>query len=154
MPNLAMLLPLLALQSQQLTAAELSIGGAAAMARRTFAGAEVGLAHRPSSDTRIAAAFAGGELAGRTAARAQVTLQLMINPFARTGVGLYGGVGAAFLARRGSPGQGFLAVLLGIERAPGRRHSGYLELGLAGGMRAAVGWRVRWFPSWWRGRGG
>jgi hypothetical protein len=61
-------------------------------------------------------------------------------------------VGGAFIARRGSPGQGFLAVLLGFEGAPGRRQGWYLELGFAGGVRAAAGWRARWFPPWWSGR--
>jgi len=42
-----------------------------------------------------------------------------------------------------------MAVLLGVERAPGRRQGWYTELGFAGGVRAAVGWRMRWFPKWW-----
>jgi len=48
-------------------------------------------------------------------------------------------------ARRGSPGQGYLAVLLGLEGAPGRRQSWFVEAGLGGGVLAAAGWRVRWF---------
>jgi hypothetical protein len=130
----------------------MSVGAAASMARRTFAGAELGLAHRPSTDSRIALALAGGTAAGRAAARAQLTLQLLVNPAVRSGTGLYAGVGAVFSARHASPGQGFLAVLLGLEGAPGRRASWYVELGLAGGVRAAAGWRVRRFPAWWRGR--
>jgi hypothetical protein len=63
---------------------------------------------------------------------------------------MYAGFGGAFTARRGSPGQGFLAVLLGVEQMPGRRQGWYAELGLAGGVRAAAGWRMRWFPRWWR----
>lgn len=144
-------MPLLALQSQQLTATELSVGAASSMARRTFGGAELGLAHRPSTDSRIALAVAGGTAARQAAARAQLTLQLLVNPSVRAGVGMYAGVGAAFVARRESPGQGFLVVLLGFEGAPGRRQSWYVELGLAGGVRAAAGWRVRRFPAWWRG---
>ena len=147
----ALLFPIRSVHSQQLTATELSVGAATAMARRTFAGAELGIAHRPSAESRIALALAGGAAAGRAAARAQVTLQLLVNPSVRSGAGLYAGVGAAFVARRGSPGQGFVAVLLGFEGAPGRRQSWYLELGLAGGVRAAAGWRLRRFPAWWRG---
>jgi hypothetical protein len=145
----------LALQSQQLTATELSLGAAASMARRTFIGAELGIAHRPSGESRIALALAGGSAppGERAAARAQVTIQLLVNSAARAGVGIYAGVGAAFLARRGSPGQGYLAVLLGVEGAPGRRQSWYVEGGLGGGARAAGGWRLRWLPRWWTGRG-
>ena len=149
MPSLLFLVSVLALQSQQLTATELSLGGATVMAQRTFVGAELGLAHRPSGESRVALALAGGTIAERAAARAQLTLQLLVNPAARSGPGFYAGVGGAFMARRGSPGQGFLAVLLGFEGAPGRRHGWYLELGFAGGVRAAAGWRARAFPQWW-----
>ena len=154
MPNLLFLVSVLALQSQPLTATELSVGAAAAMARRTFAGAELGVAHRPSGESRVALALAGGTIAARPAARAQLTLQLLVNAAARSGgvPGFYAGVGGAFAARRGSPGQGFLAVLLGIEGAPGRRDGWYAELGFAGGVRAAAGWRLRWFPRWWSER--
>jgi hypothetical protein len=137
------------MQSQQLTATELSLGPAAVMAHRTFVGAEVGLAHRPSGESRVALALAGGTMAGRAATRAQLTLQLLMNPAARKGPGFYAGVGGVFAARRGSSGQGFLAVLLGCETAPGRRQGWYVELGFAGGVRAAAGWRTRAFPKWW-----
>ena len=160
MPSLLVLLPLLAVQSQQLTATELSLGVATAMAHETFIGGELGLARRTSNESRAALAIGAGSSAGAAAARAQLTLQLLVNPAARTGVGLYGGLGGAFSGRRGSAGQGFVAVVLGLEGAPGRRSGWYAEVGLAGGFRAAVGWRARWFPSWWPpggaggGRGG
>ena len=148
------LLPLLALQSQQLTATELSLGAASSMARETFIGGELGLARRTSNESRAALAIAAGSTAGAAAARAQLTLQLLVNPAARTGVGVYGGLGGAFSGRRGSAGQGFVAVVLGVEGAPGQRSSWYAEVGLAGGFRAAVGWRARWFPRWWPRDGG
>lgn len=147
-----MLLPVLAIQSQQLTATELSLGGAAFIARHTFAGAELGLARRPGADSRIAVAFAGGTEDGEVAGRAQLTLQLVVNAFARSGPGLYAGAGGAFAARRDRPSQGLLAVLVGLEAAPGRRQAWYVEVGFAGGVRAAAGWRLRWFPAWWRAR--
>jgi hypothetical protein len=149
LPNLLVLVPLLALQSQQLNATELSLGATAVIAHRTFAGAELGIAHRPSGNSRLALALGGGTVADRAAVRAQLTLQLLVNPAARSGPGLYAGVGGAFAAQRATPGQGFLAVLLGLEAAPGRRQAWYVELGFAGGVRAAVGWRLRWFPNWW-----
>ncbi len=149
MPNLSFLVSVLALQSQQLTATELSLGAASVIAHRTFIGAEFGVAHRPSGESRLALALAGGTVAGRPAARAQLTLQLLVSPSVRRGPAFYAGVGGAFTARRGSPGQGFLAVLLGCEVAPGRRQGLYMELGFAGGVRVAAGWRARWFPPWW-----
>jgi len=150
LPNLQVLLSVLAWQSQQLTATELSLGGAAVMARHTFAGAEVGLARRPSADTRVALALAGGTEDGRSAGRAQLTVQVLVNALARSGPGVYAGVGGAFAARRAAPGRGLLAVVLGFETAPARRNAWYLEVGFAGGVRASAGWRMRWFPRWWR----
>ncbi len=155
MPSLLVLLPVLALQARQITATELSLGAASAMASGTFIGGELGVARRTSTESRVALAVAGGSAApgGEAAARAQLTLQLLVNPTTRTGVGLYGGLGAALTARRGTAGQGFVAVVLGFEGAPGRPSSWYAEVGLGGGYRAALGWRMRWFPDWWRRSG-
>ena len=154
MPSLLFLLPVLALQSQQLTATELSLGVASSLARETFIGGEIGLARRTSTQSRIALAVAAGSGADQPAARGELTLQLLANPAARAGVAPYVGFGAAFNARSGSPTQGFVAVLIGVEGAPGRPHDWYAELGLSGGVRVAAGWRVRWFPEWWQARGG
>lgn len=144
---------MLALQSHQLTATELSLGAAAALARETFAGAELGVAHRPSGDSRIALAVAGGVATpeNQAAVRAQLTLQFMLNSTARSGQGIYAGVGGALIGQQGAPGRGFVALVIGAEQAPGRRRGWFIESGFAGGVRLAVGWRARWFPSWWRG---
>jgi hypothetical protein len=146
------LLPILAVQSQQLKTTELSLGAAGAFSHETFAGAELGIAHRPSSDSRIALAVAGGVMSPDEAAalRAQLTLQFLLNSIARTGAGVYAGVGAAYLGERGAPGRGFVALVLGAEGRPGRRRGWFIESGFGGGVRVAVGWRTRWFPSWWR----
>lgn len=152
MPSPLWLLPILALQSRQLKTTELSLGAAAAFSHETFAGAELGIAHRPSNDSRIALAAGAGVMSPdqEAAVRAQVTLQLLLNSIARSGAGVYAGVGAAYLGERGAPGRGFVAVILGVEQAPGRRHGWYIESGFAGGVRVAIGWRARRFPSWWR----
>jgi hypothetical protein len=148
--GLAACLPVFA-AAQQLTSNELSVGVATSIARRTFAGAELGFAHRPSGESRIALAVAAGTVGAHAAARAQLTIQLLVNASARSGAGIYAGVGTAVTARRGAPGQGYVAVLLGLEGAPGRRQGWFVEGGLAGGVRAAAGWRLRRFPNWWRG---
>jgi hypothetical protein len=152
LPSPLWLLPILAIQSQQLKTTELSLGAAAAFAHETFAGAELGIAHRPSNDSRIALAVAGGVMSPDEAAavRAQLTLQILLNSVARSGAGVYAGVGAAYLGERGAPGRGFVALVIGAEQAPGRRRGWFIESGFAGGVRVALGWRARWFPSWWR----
>lgn len=136
---------------QRLTAAEGGLGASIVAARRTYAGAELGIAYRPGGQSRVALVLAAGSERDQAALRAQLTAQFLVTPAARAGAGLYGGLGVALAARRRSPGAGYLALLLGVEGAPGRRSGWYGELGLAGGVRAAVGWRVRRFPAWWRG---
>lgn len=153
MPSLLGLLPILALQTQPLTTTELSLGAAAAFSEETFAGGELGLGYRPTGDSRIALAMGGGVMSPDHAAtlRAQLTLQLLLNASARSGAGIYAGVGGVFLGQDGAPGRGFVALILGVEQRPGRRGGWFLESGFAGGARLAAGWRARWFPGWWRG---
>jgi hypothetical protein len=149
---LALAGPVVPLSAQRLTVFEAGAGAAATLARHTMAGAELGAGYRPAGQTRVALAVAGGIDDGRAAVRAQFTAQFLVTPAARRGAGLYGGLGVAVTGRRGSPGGGYLALLLGLEAAPGRRAAGwYAELGLGGGARIAAGWRARWFPGWWRG---
>jgi hypothetical protein len=114
-----------------------------------MAGVEAGVGYRPGGQSRVALALAAGTEDRRAAARAQLTAQFLVTPAAR-GVGLYGGFGVAVAGRRGAPGRGYLAMLVGLEAAPGggaRRGGWYAELGLAGGARVAAGWRGRWFPG-------
>ena len=149
MASLLVVLPLLVLQTQTLTVNEVSLGGAAVFSDHSFAGAELGLARRPSSESRIALVVAGGAANGDPAVRAQLTVQMLVNSLARSGAGVYAGLGAAYAGQHGVHGQSFLALLIGVERAPGRRKGWYAELGFCGGVRAAIGWRFREFPKWW-----
>ena len=139
------------LSAQRLTVLEASAGAALILARRTMAGVEAGVGYRPGGQSRVALALAAGTEDGRAAGRAQVTAQFLVTPAARRGAGLYGGLGVAVAGRRGTPGRGYLALLVGLEAAPGggaaRRGGWYAELGLAGGARVAAGWRGRWFPG-------
>lgn len=135
---------------QRLTALEAGAGGSVVAARHTFIGAELNVGYRGGGQSRVALAVAAGGAGNRAAARVQVTVQFLVTPAARSGAGLYGGIGVAIAGRRGTPGAGYLALLLGLEAAPGRRGGWYAEAGLAGGVRMAAGWRGRWFPRWWR----
>jgi len=144
----ALTAPVVPLRAQRLSVVEASAGAALAVARHTMAGLEVGAGYRPGGQSRVALAIAVGREAGRAAARAQLTAQFLVTPAARRGVGLYGGLGVAVAGRRGAHGGGYLALLLGLEAAPGARRGGwYAELGLAGGARVAAGWRGRWTRS-------
>jgi len=135
------------LSAQRLSAVEAGAGAALTVARHTLAAVEVGAGYRPGGQSRIAFAFDAGLEDKQMAARAQLTAQFLVTPAARRGTGVYGGIGVAIAGRRGTSGRGYLALLLGLEAAPGRRGGWYAELGLAGGARIAAGWRSRWFQS-------
>jgi len=133
------------LRAQRLTVVEAGAGAALVVARHTMAGVEIGAGYRPGGQSRVALAVDMGTESGRAAARAQLTAQFLVTPSARSGAGLYGGLGVAVAGRRGAPGSGYLALLVGLEAAPGARRGGwYAELGLAGGARVSAGWRGRW----------
>ncbi len=133
------------LSAQRFSAVEAGAGAALTVARHTLAAVEVGAGYRPGGQTRIAFALDAGPEDGQLAARAQLTAQFLVTPAARRGTGVYGGIGVAVAGRRQTAGRGYLALLLGLEAAPGRRGGWYAELGLAGGARVAAGWRSRWF---------
>ena len=146
----ALAAPMGPLHAQRLSLVEASAGAAVVMARHTLAGVELGAGYRPGGQTRVALAMDVGTEDGRAAARAQLTAQFLVTPAARRGAGLYGGLGVAVAGRRGAHGGGYLALLIGLEAAPGggaRRGGWYAELGLAGGARVAAGWRARWTRS-------
>ena len=132
------------LSAQRLSAVEAGAGAALTVARHTLSAVEVGAGYRPGGQSRIAVALDAGSEHGELAARAQLTAQFLVTPAARR-TGVYGGIGVAVAGRRRTAGRGYLALLLGLEAAPGRRGGWYAELGLAGGARVAAGWRSRWF---------
>ena len=78
---------------------------------------------------------------------ASAAVQLVLTPAARTGTSPYAGVGLAFAGVEGARGAGYLAMMLGVEAAPGRARGWYVELGLEGGVRVAAGLRWRRFSS-------
>lgn len=143
----ALAAPLAPLRAQRFTLVEAGAGAAATVARHTMVGVSVGAGYRPGGQSRVALAFDVGTEDGRAAARALLTAQFLVTPAARSGAGLYGGIGVAVAGRRGAAGGGYVALLVGLEAAPGggaRRGGWYVEVGLAGGARVAAGWRGRW----------
>lgn len=137
-------------RAQGLAGTELSAGGLVVLAREALVGASLGIARRPGGQMRLALGLAGGARDGRGALRVEATAQFVLNPGARSGFSLYGGLGGAYLGVRGGRGEEYLTALLGLEAAAGGRSGWYLEAGLGGGARLAVGWRVRRLT--WKGR--
>ncbi len=146
---LVLTLPAEAPAQRRLTAWELGGGGLAALADAEFFGGAFGVARRLGGQPRVAAQAALGTAGGRLSVRAEASVQLLLAPAARNGVGLYLGVGLAWQGVRGASDATYLTALVGVEGAPGRRWGWYVESGLSGGIRAAAGIRWRHFPDWW-----
>ncbi|HEY6208690.1 MAG TPA: hypothetical protein VIW28_06500 [Gemmatimonadales bacterium] len=134
---------------QQLTATELAVGATTVLAHRSFWGVGVGIARRPGGQGRLAVTAWGGDDDGAFGMRVEASAQFLLQPGARSGGSVYGGLGIAFAGGSAHRGAGYLMALLGVEAAPGRTAGWYAELGLAGGVRISGGWRWRRLPSWW-----
>ena len=128
---------------------ELAGAATVVVARRTFWGAELGLARRAGGQGRLAVTAAGGSYEGALGVRCEATAQFLLRPGERSGAGPYAGLGLAFVGGEGARGAGYLTALLGVESAPAARAGWYGELGLGGGVRVAVGRRFRHFPPGW-----
>ncbi len=117
---------------------EVSAGAITALAAQDFHGVVVGLARRTGTtgQGRLALAAAGGAFDGQAGVRVEATAQFLLGA-------LSGGAGAAYLGAHGRRGRGVLLALLGLESGAGRRRGWYVEIGLGGGIRAAVGARWR-----------
>lgn len=123
------------------------LGGLAVGSDDPYAGPRLELALLPSSRVRLAAgvaAVAGFEGGGGSGVRTEVLGQFHLTPLELEGWGVYGGGGIAHAARAARSGRAYLVVFLGLERSPGGRRSWFIEGGLGGGYRMAVG--LRWRP--------
>lgn len=133
--------------AQRVPVTELGAGAVTTWALRDFAGLGVSLGYRPAAGgpSRIALVIVGGSLEGRSAVRAEATAQYVFNPWARTGVTVYGAAGTAFVGAPRIRGAGYLTVFLGLEQAATRRWGWFTEAGIGGGWRFAAGVRRRGF---------
>jgi len=99
---------------------------------------------RTSYRTRVSAELGAGVSDGDGAFRGEVLAHFLLNPTRRTGAGVYGAGGIALA--EGPVDQGYVVVTLGIEARPGSRAGWFVEAGVGGGARLAVGYRWRRFP--------
>ena len=96
---------------------------------------------RTSHRTRISAALGAGVSDGDAAFRGELLAHFLLNPTRRTGAGVYGAGGIALA--EGPVDQGYVVVTLGVEGRPGARSGWFVEAGVGGGARLAVGYRWR-----------
>src|SRR5437899_1645608 len=136
-------------RAQAVSATEIGAGATVVLAHRGFWGPELGVARRSGGQGRFAFAAACGDYERALGVRLAATVQFLLRPGERSGVGPYGGLGLAFVGSGGARGASYLTALLGVDQGPGARGGWYAELGLGGGVRLALGRRFRRFPSWW-----
>ncbi len=111
----------------------------------------VGLAWRDDGRMRLVASLASGAYDdGRYGARADLAVHFLLNPWKEAGAAVYGGGGLSLAVgdKRGRTAP-YALLVLGIEGAPGGRGGSFVEVGVGGGVRLAVGyrWRTRNAPG-------
>jgi hypothetical protein len=105
-------------------------------------GAGVGAGLRFGRGLRLAASVAGGWLAPDAwVGRAEALLGYHLYPVRRAGAGWYLGGGVAAELARGRV-RGLVVALMGVEVRPWRRGGLFAEVGVGGGARLAVGYRM------------
>jgi hypothetical protein len=115
----------------------------AAASKPGFVGAGFGFGWRDEQRTRIAPAVAlGASGDGRFAVRADLAVHFLLDPSKRSGMAIYGGGGLS-LAAGGNRAAPYVLLVLGAENAPGGAGGSFVELGVGGGVRLAVGYRWR-----------
>jgi len=122
---------------------ELQVHAAAVASRPLFGGAGGGLAFRDADRNRWLGAFAVGLLDdGGVGARGDFVYHFLLDPRKRQGSAVYGGGGltAQVAGGRVTP---YLLLVVGAENAPGGVGGSFVEVGVGGGVRVAVGYRWR-----------
>lgn len=115
------------------------------IATQDFWGGDVGLARRHAGGRREGVTVALGAVGGSPAVRVTAAVQFVLPAAGRAALSPYGGVGLAFVGVEGSRSAGYLALMLGVEGAPGRPLGWFAEAGVEGGVRVSAGLRWRRF---------
>ena len=107
-----------------------------------FLGAGMGVGRRAGGRLTYQFSLTPGVVRSSLAVRSEGLLAFSLDPARRDGVSPYGGGGIAVLMTSESTAA-FLVLMVGLESAPQTRSGWFAELGLGGGVRGSVGWRIR-----------
>jgi hypothetical protein len=122
---------------------EAQLWGTAVASKPAFYGAGIGLGWRDAERDRIAPAVAVGAFGdGGFGARADLSYQFLLDPVKQAGSAIYGGGGLTVAVRRGRVVP-YALLVVGVETAPGGSGGSFLEIGVGGGVRVALGYRWR-----------
>ena len=112
-------------------------------ADRDYMGAGLGFALRSAGRARVGLTVHAGVLDSAFAVRGEAVVSYHLDPYRQRGVSPYAGGGLTVGATADDVFE-FLVLLIGLETTPGRKTGWYAEIGIAGGVRAAAGFRIRW----------
>lgn len=129
---------------------ETQVGGVVVASRPLFAGAGAGLAWRDRGRTRIGLSLAAGaQQGGGVAGRAEAVWHFLLDPGRASGNGVYGGGGLAVAVQADGAARPAILLVFGAENAPAGRRGTFIEVGVGGGARVALGmrWRKRNAPG-------
>lgn len=121
---------------------EWQVHGVAIVTGSEYRGGGVGLGYRTPGRLRLGVAAALGQADSVVAGRGEAALAYHVNPFGRRGLAPYVGGGLAVTVSEHTATE-YLVVFLGVEANPGGTFGWFVEGGLAGGARFAVGLRLR-----------
>lgn len=130
---------------------QVQVIGTAATAQ--FLGGGMGFGLRTSGRTRLAITVSAGDLSREpivqgdarrhdVAGRAELFASYHLSPFRRRGVSPYAGGGVAVAATSQDMLE-YVLLAIGIETAPGGSRGWFAELGIGGGVRGSIGFRIR-----------
>jgi hypothetical protein len=100
---------------------------------------------RAGGRTRVSASFAAGVSDGDFAWRAESLGHFLLSPDRKNGWGAYFAGGVAVVG--GPVDRGYIVLTFGAESRPGGSSGWVAELGVGGGLRAALGYRWRWHTA-------
>ena len=124
---------------------ELGLGAIGTLSEPALAVGSIYAALRTSGRTRVSGSLGAGVSSDELAWRGELLGHFLLSPEARQKAGFYVAGGAALVD--GPVQRGYLVLTLGLEARPGRSSGWWVEGGVGGGFRLALGYRWRWFSA-------
>lgn len=124
---------------------EIQVHGVGTFGGQRFVGGGGGIAYRSAGRARLALALSAGARDSVFAGRGEVAASYHLNPWQVGGVSPYAGGGVAVGATSDDVFE-YAVLFVGVETTPGRRTGWFAELGVAGGVRVAAGFRIKRRP--------
>ncbi len=116
--------------------------GVATVTGAEFYGGGLGVAYRTAGRTRVGFLASVGDRDGAFAGRGELMLSYHLNPYKRRGLTPYAGGGLSVTLTEDASTE-YILLVLGVESSPGGRFGWFAEVGVAGGVRLALGIQLR-----------